>query len=976
MKPAAPRRRYPLYIHLSVLFSALVLAAGAAIAWLGYAESRDVALAAADDAFAHVGRETESSVRESLQPVASLAELLALQPIARAGTLATRLEALPVLRLGFGGEAPVAAAYVGYDDGAFFLLRPLRDEAARTLFKAPADSAYLVQSVEVAADGSRTAGYLFFDGALRELERRVPAPYEFDPRTRPWYRLATEPGKRVLTEPYAFFATESPGMTVAIRTPSGSVVGIDVTLDQVSHRLAALRTLPGMKLALFDAERRLIARADVTRAIVRRDGDRVSLATLDEFGEPALAALAPAVAGAAPVSRTVIAAGEQWKTIVLPVETARGTLSLGIAAPLDALLARAHAIRTRGLAATLAVLVIAIPLTGWVAHRVSAALARITREAEDIRAFRFDGPSAGGSPVLEVDKLSGAVDMMRNTIRNFLDITTSLAGETDSARLLARVVSETSATTGVAGGVAYLPDEQGVLEPGSLVGADGQPLDARPPAQRTDEDSPIAEAFRAGRTVVAPLAAGAGGPLAFVHRLWPGGAVVLTAIPLLDRAREKVGVLALFQPGTEPPSTAQLAFVEALSGTAAVAIETQRLLEARKALLDAFIRLVAGAIDAKSPYTGGHCERVPELTLMLARAACDAKDGPYRDFRLSGEEWEAVQIASWLHDCGKVTTPEYVVDKATKLETIYDRIHEVRMRFEVLKRDAEIACWKHVGGGGDRAAAVAALERERATLDEEFAFVAGCNEGGEFMDPAKVERLHAIARRRWLRTLDDRIGLSHEEKARKDRTPAPALPVEEPLLADRPEHVIARMPGDAMPADNPWGFRLEVPEHQYNRGELYNLAIARGTLTEEERYVINHHIVQTIIMLSQLPFPKHLRGVPEIAGGHHEKMDGTGYPKRLRAADMSPVARMMAIADIFEALTAADRPYKKAKKLSEALKIMSFMKRDRHVDPELFDLFLTSGVFRRYAERFLRPEQLDEVDIAPFLGPVPAGAAG
>jgi hypothetical protein len=240
------------------------------------------------------------------------------------------------------------------------------------------------------------------------------------------------------------------------------------------------------------------------------------------------------------------------------------------------------------------------------------------------------------------------------------------------------------------------------------------------------------------------------------------------------------------------------------------------------------------------------------------------------------------------------------------------------------------------------------------------------------MDPAKVERLKSIAARTWLRTLDDRVGISQDEKARKDRTTAPPLPVAEPLLADRPEHVIARAPGEAMPADNRWGFRLKVPEHQYNRGELYNLAIARGTLTEEERYVINHHIVQTIVMLSQLPFPKHLRNVPEIAGGHHEKMDGTGYPKGLRAGDMSPVARMMAIADIFEALTAADRPYKKAKKLSEALRIMGFMKRDRHVDPELFDLFLTSGVYRRYAERFLRPEQLDEVDIAPLLGPVPA----
>ena len=976
MIPADTRLRYPFRILLSMLFSTLVLAAGATIAWIGYAGSRDLALDAAAAAFDHVGRETQSSVNESLRPVGSLAELLALEPLARAGSLAARLEALPVMRLGISGEATIAAAYVGYDDGSFFLLRPLRDDKARAFFNSPQGSAYLVQSVAVAADGTRSTAYLFFDEALRELERRAPAPFEFDARTRPWYRLATEPGVRVLTEPYVFFTTESPGVTVAIRTQWRSVIGVDVTLDQVSQRLASLRTLPGMKVALFDAERRVIARADVTRAMVQRDGDTLSLATLDEFGEPALAVLSPVAAGAVPESRTVKVGGEEWKTIVQPIETARGVLSLGIAAPLDALLAEARAIRIRGLVATLAVLLVAIPLTGWVAHRVSIALSRITRQAEDIQAFRFDGPAAGRSPVLEIDQLSGAVDMMRNTIRNFLDITAALAAETDTRRLLDRVVSETSDIMGVAGGVAYLPDENGVLEPVSLTGAGGQALDAQVPAQRTDAASPIAEAFRSRRTIVATLDSGAAESLAFVRTLWPGNSVVVTAIPLIDRARETVGVLALFQPGTEQPSAAQLAFVEALSGTAAVAIETQRLLEARKALLDAMIRLLADAIDAKSPYTGGHCARVPELTLMLARAACDAKGGPYRDFDLRDEEWEAVQIASWLHDCGKVTTPEYVVDKATKLETIHNRIHEVRMRFEVIKCDAEIAFWKRIAEGGDRAAAAAALERERATLDEEFAFVAGCNEGGEFMDPSKLARLHTIAGRTWLRTLDDRIGLSQDEKSRFAGTPPPALPVAEHLLADKPEHVIARAPGDAMPADNPWGFRLQAPLHRHNRGELHNLAVARGTLTEEERYVINHHIVQTIMMLSRLPFPKHLRSVPEIAGGHHEKMDGTGYPKGLHASEMSPVARMMAIADIFEALTAADRPYKKAKKLSEALAIMDAMKRDHHVDPDLFDLFLTSGVFRRYAERFLPPEQIDDVDIGPFLGPVPAHVAG
>jgi hypothetical protein len=331
-----------------------------------------------------------------------------------------------------------------------------------------------------------------------------------------------------------------------------------------------------------------------------------------------------------------------------------------------------------------------------------------------------------------------------------------------------------------------------------------------------------------------------------------------------------------------------------------------------------------------------------------------------------------VHVAAWLHDCGKVTTPEYVVDKATKLETLYDRIHEVRMRFEVLKRDAEIDCLKAIAAGTPEPEARARLADELRRLDDDFAFIATCNEGGEFMAAEKLDRLKAIAARTWTRTLDDRIGISHEEKARKDSVPASALPAVEPLLADKPEHRFARGPRDVMPADNPWGFRMDVPELLYNKGELYNLAVERGTLSAEERYKINEHIVQTLIMLSQLPFPKHLREVPEIAAGHHEKMDGTGYPKRLTREQMSPVARMMAIADIFEALTAVDRPYKKGKTLSEAIRIMSFMKKEQHIDAELFDLFLRSGAYREYAERFMRPEQIDTVDIDAYLKPAAA----
>jgi hypothetical protein len=218
-----------------------------------------------------------------------------------------------------------------------------------------------------------------------------------------------------------------------------------------------------------------------------------------------------------------------------------------------------------------------------------------------------------------------------------------------------------------------------------------------------------------------------------------------------------------------------------------------------------------------------------------------------------------------------------------------------------------------------------------------------------------------------MRTLDDRLGVSWEENRRQSRTSAPTLPVREKLLADKPEHLLERADSELIPEDNPWGFKLDVPRYKYNRGELYNLSITRGTLTREERYIINHHMVQTILMLSHLPFPGHLDSVAEIAGGHHEKMDGTGYPKRLKREEMSLPARMMAIADIFEALTAADRPYKKAKSLSEALNIMATMSHESHIDPELFGLFINEGVYLQYATRFLDPQQIDAVDPASLL---------
>jgi HD-GYP domain-containing protein (c-di-GMP phosphodiesterase class II) len=392
---------------------------------------------------------------------------------------------------------------------------------------------------------------------------------------------------------------------------------------------------------------------------------------------------------------------------------------------------------------------------------------------------------------------------------------------------------------------------------------------------------------------------------------------------------------------------------------------------AQKDLIDSIIHLIAGSIDAKSPYTSRHCQRVPIIVGMLAEAAQATHDEPFCEFSLGESEKYALHLASWLHDCGKLTKPEYVVDKATKLETIYNRIHEIRMRFEVLWRDAEIDYYQSLVDGSEPASELnRRLQERRVKLQRDFAFVAQCNIGGEFMSSQRIDRLQRIASRTWQRHFDDRLGVSEEELQRKQRFPQPVLPVRERLLADKPEHLVNRPDNGDPFGTNPYGFNMEVPKYLYNYGELTNLTIARGALTAEERFAINNHIIQTIKMLRTLPLPKELRQVPDWAGNHHEAYCGHGYPRRLVGRDLSIPERIMAVADVFEALTAADRPYKRARPLSETLKTMSDMCRQGHLCPDIFRLLMVSGVYRRYAEAHLDAAQLNAVDVDAILADI------
>jgi HD-GYP domain-containing protein (c-di-GMP phosphodiesterase class II) len=394
-------------------------------------------------------------------------------------------------------------------------------------------------------------------------------------------------------------------------------------------------------------------------------------------------------------------------------------------------------------------------------------------------------------------------------------------------------------------------------------------------------------------------------------------------VPMRNHENELIGVLQLINAQAQessaiiPFSRDDQQLLESLASQAAIALTNRQLIDQLEELFEAFIQLINTAIDDKSPYTGGHCARVPALTMMLAEAVNRTTQGPLKDFVMSDKDRRELKIAGLLHDCGKITTPVHVVDKATKLHTLFDRIHLLDTRFEVLKRDAEIAMLREIAAAGADAQHVVAARQNftaRATqFDQDREFLRHCNVGSEAMSAEAQERVRQIATYQW-RDSDGKAS------------------------------------------------------NFLSEDEVENLTIRTGTLSVAEREIINHHIDVTIKMLESLPWPGYLKNVPEYAGGHHERMDGKGYPRGLTREQMSVQARIMGIADIFEALTAKDRPYKKGKTLTESLTILGKFKLGGHIDPDLFDVFIRENVYLDYAKQFLPPEQIDDVDLGKIPG--------
>jgi len=533
-----------------------------------------------------------------------------------------------------------------------------------------------------------------------------------------------------------------------------------------------------------------------------------------------------------------------------------------------------------------------------------------------------------------INLLQKEIRKLESTIKTLSSIGAALSSEHNLPRLLQMILEQARKFTNADGGTLYLVGDNkktllfAIVQTDSLNirmgGTSGNPINW-PPLQLYNEHGEPNHAMVSchvaltGKTVNIPdvyyvEGFDFSGTRAFDKNTGYRSKSMLV-VPMKDHEDETIGVLQLIN-AIDPSTGKVVPFTEAdeelilcLASQAAVAINNARLIKDLENLFEAFIRVIATAIDEKSPYTGGHIERVAELTMMIARKVNEVNYPPFDKVSFTEDELKELRIAAWMHDIGKIVTPEYVVDKSTKLETIYDRINEIWWRYEVLKREVLLKKAAEKCGALPENLLDKEVKEILKTYEEEYEFLRKCNTGGEFLKEEDKKKILEIAQRQ-IDLNDKKVNLLNED-------------------------------------------------------EVKNLCISRGTLTDDERKIINNHVLVTIKMLSQLPYPKKLKRIPEIAGAHHEKLDGSGYPRRLKGKELSLQARILALADIFEALTAKDRPYKKAKKLSEAMRIMNFMAKDNHIDPDLFSIFVKEKIYLKYAKKHLHPWQIDEIDVNP-----------
>ena len=953
INPFQSSKTFSLQVHIVSLFTFLIIISGSTLGWYSYQQLSKNIINSGKTLLDNSSAEVVNKIHSESAHILSMLRIVSASKLSDISTEQEKLASLPVLAEMLKATSSLSALFIAYPNNDFFLYKKIQSKAILDQYNANADSYFMMT---LRQSGKTNHLFFGFNGAL--LNKVEDPDYSMQFTQRPWFNLAKSSDSYAISKAYLFHASQELGLTLSVNDKdNGAVIGADYTLSTLSRLLESFKAYPSSERIVVNNEGNVVAYQD-TQALLSEQQKLDELRSIDSLNNPILVHVFKHYKDQ---KGTVLFSfnGEDWLGKVSSLSANRN-LKLFQLVKTTELLSDAYILRDKSVFITLLIILFTLPIAWYFARLLTSPIRVLTNELQKIKNFDFSQGTKNKTSIKEISELTSVTNSMKKTISHFLDLSASLVKKQSSQQLFHKICQECNNAPNSQGSIIIINNKQ-----------DCQIKHCQFPLLSIEDNNLLIEKFSSLTFSFEQLVNNHNQQTIPDEILQLINAIMVPKqqfnwrlLAMKNSSGENLGVIAVLELQQAPLSEGTLQYTQAIASFSALAIQSQQLLAEQKQLLESFILLIAGAIDSQSPYTGGHCARVPELTKMLTRAACDDQQGAYKNFNLSEDQWEELHIAAWLHDCGKIVTPEYIVDKATKLETVYDRLNEVRMRFELLKVEADKCFWQGLANNGDKDILSRQRDKLLKKLDEEFEFVAECNIGGEFMSDDKIKQLNEIANRTWTRTLNNKIGIAPHQAL---KIPETSLPTQENLLSDKIEHLIEREHIELTEPGNKWGFNMETPHYRFNRGELYNLSVKRGTLTDEDRFVINGHMVHTIAMLSKLPFPEHLKNIPTIAGGHHEKMDGTGYPRKIKATELPATARMMVIADIFEALTASDRPYKERKTLSQSIKIMSFMVKDDHIDPEVFELFLTSGVYLHYANEYLLEDQIDEVNIRDYL---------
>ncbi|MDG3085396.1 HD domain-containing phosphohydrolase [Vibrio hannami] len=937
------KHRYSLNIHITTLFLILAIMLGGGLITISYLHSQQLLSQISKALSKENATKLENTFQRKISPILTTLDLMATRALPPAPeSEEDRRRWLKSIQMIFSRNPDLVALFYGDNAGNSTQFRPLNDQFTKELFSVQETDASIMLNY-TAISGKND--FLFFDDELKHVTTQSGDNNQYDPRKRPWYINARPDGEIALTEPYDFYFLKTMGVTLSrVSMDNDTVVAADITLDQLSRQLSDIAISGDTKLALFDTKFNLIAGYQYVP-----ESDNPSIPSTSELFEPVLNRTSSNI-----IYEKVFYEDEYWSVTLTPVTlTNHINLILAEATPESELLFDLYSMRDKQIFAALLMLIASFVVIWVTVTRLTKPLKILSVMTENIRSFRFKKTRYPKSIIREVNELTYSIELMEHTLYDLLTLLQDTASKHDFEQLAKTITKQTYLITKAETIVLAIDKEQ---DNQFTVEVNHSIIPFKIGINEILENTPWLKSELLKGEIV--KISKHDNLIKNYQNIFYNSEAYL--FPMLNRRKKLVGVLIVgYERTCNNIQKDKHAFLRELLNFAQISKENIDQIERQKKMVSSFIELMATAIDTKSPYTGSHCHRVPQIAQLLTEAAVKDKSD-FADFSMTPENWEELNLAAWLHDCGKVTTPEYIVDKATKLETIYDRIHEVRMRFELLKANAETEFWKSINRGEDKQKAQLLLEEAHQQLDEEFEFIASCNLGNKTITSELNSKIEQIASRTWTRTLDDQLGVSWVELERAgEKMP---LPTEEKLLSDKDSHLV---PWDETldPRKN-WDeeYNLKPSHVQYNRGELYNLSVKNGTLTAEERFMINDHIIQTIKLLRQLPYQEHMKNVPDIAGNHHERIDGQGYPRGLTIDQLTVQERVMAIADIFEAITSSDRPYKKAHTLEEAIEIMSHLATSGHIDPKLYLLFLTNKIDQTYAGEHLKSSQIVEFD--------------